>query len=54
MIYQIIEFALFLLVLFLIVPVVVIPSTRLVRSFIYQNRRDAQRYKALTEKPAGW
>jgi hypothetical protein len=50
MIYQIVEFALFLLVLFFIVPGVVLSSTRLVRSVIYQSRRDALRYKALSEK----
>jgi len=50
MIYQIIEFALFLLVLFFIVPGIVISSTKLVRHFIYQNHRDARRHRALAEK----
>ncbi len=44
MIYQIIEFALFLLVLFFIVPWLVISATKLVRSLIYQNHRDARRH----------
>ena len=52
MILGIIEFALFLLVLFFIVPGVVISSTKLVRSVIRLNRREAQRYKALVEKSA--
>jgi hypothetical protein len=45
MIYHVMEFALFLLVLFFIVPGVVISSTKLVRSFIRLNRREAQRYR---------
>jgi hypothetical protein len=52
MIFEIMEFALFLLVLLLIVPGVLISSTKLVRSFTYRNRMEAQRYKALTEKAA--
>ena len=54
MILEIMEFALFLLVLFFIVPGIVISSTRLVRSFTYQNRRDARRYRALAERLVGW
>jgi hypothetical protein len=52
MILETIEFALFFLVLFFIVPGVVISSTRLVRSFTGMNRREAQRYKALMDKSA--
>jgi|GEM_PF-3354388 len=54
MIYQIIEFALFLLVLCFIVPGIVISLTKLTRNLIHQNRRPAGRHKALIEKPAGW
>lgn len=54
MIYHIMEFALFLLVLFFIVPGIAISSTKLMRNFARQSRRHAVHNKELTEKPAGW
>lgn len=54
MIYHIMEFALFLLVLFFIVPGIMISSTMLMRNFIRQNRRHVGHDKALAERPAGW
>ncbi len=53
MLYQIIDFVLFFLVLYFVLPTIMIFAV-LIRNFIRQHRAQAEYHKHLAAKPAGW
>ena len=53
MIYQIIDFVLFFLVLYFVLPGAMVFAV-LFRDFIHQSRAHAGRHKELAGKPVGW